>query len=250
MSIKVSPVSSNFLKNQRKEAEQRIDDLRQQQVDALEQGLEFEHNSEILIVSERIAALDRAIARAVQRERAEEERRERTEARADIETMKETLKRDHAEHLDLIAEAEAAATKAAELFKSIETKGEALRQRAVSVAIFLKSHKIAADEPNEYGPNLSIRLGDYFSSAMCKPRRGENRPNQMGQVSWQNAQPLDHSWREAEFGRMIGPLNARIKGLDQILAGLQEPEDLPLYQPGKAERLMSELAKARRDDQA
>lgn len=84
MSVKKAPISSAQLRQQKQEAENRLDSLRQDQVDALEEGRTFEHNSEIVEIIERIAALDKAIARAEARE---EETRKRTEAAAQADNL-------------------------------------------------------------------------------------------------------------------------------------------------------------------
>ncbi len=74
MSSKKAPVSSAQLIQQKQEAEARLDSLRQQQVDALEEGRDFPHSSEFVTLNERMAALDKAIARAEAREEEEEKR--------------------------------------------------------------------------------------------------------------------------------------------------------------------------------
>lgn len=84
MSAKKSPVSSAQLIKQKEEAEARLDSLRQKQVDALDEGREPEHDSEIGILNERLTAIDKAIARAEARE---EETRKRTEAAAQADNL-------------------------------------------------------------------------------------------------------------------------------------------------------------------
>jgi chromosome segregation ATPase len=84
MSAKRSPVSSAQLIKQKEEAEARLDSLRQKQVDALDEGREPEHDSEIGILNERLTAIDKAIARAEARE---EETRKRTEAAAQADNL-------------------------------------------------------------------------------------------------------------------------------------------------------------------
>ncbi len=74
MSTKKAPVSSAQLIKQKQEAEARLNSLRQDQVDALEEGRDFPHSNEFVTLNERIAALDKAIARAEEREEKEYQR--------------------------------------------------------------------------------------------------------------------------------------------------------------------------------
>ncbi|WP_318855367.1 hypothetical protein RWA01_15810 [Sinorhizobium meliloti] len=102
-----SPISSANLRQQKEEAEARLEALRQDQVDAIEEGRDFQHNNEILVVNERLAALDKAIARAERREAAEEARLERAAQREEVRRQQEALTTAEQTYLDLLANSEA-----------------------------------------------------------------------------------------------------------------------------------------------
>lgn len=70
MSKNVNLVSSDDLKAQTAAAYDRLNALRLEQVVALEEGRNFEHNGEIPLVTERIDALNQAVSRAKKREAA------------------------------------------------------------------------------------------------------------------------------------------------------------------------------------
>lgn len=226
MSEKVSPISSEALKSQKRDAEERLSELRQQQVDAIEQGRELAHDNEIVVVKERIAAFDKAILRALKREADEEARRERAEARDEVVALKSEIEMEQAAYLSLFGEAEKAAAEFARTIAAIEAKATDLYRGGVAVGNFLARHGIASDEPNEFGAgNLHTRLSGYISSVLCAARNGHNVPNRIGEVIWENVSPANAPWEEAEGRKIGGGASYRLRSLDKVLAGLQEPAD-------------------------
>ncbi|RVL05650.1 hypothetical protein [Sinorhizobium meliloti] len=244
MSAKSSPLSSIALKQQKTEAEAQLDALRQQQVEALERGEDFQHDNNIGIVKERIAALDKAIERAQKREADEEARRERADARNEIERLKTDHQADLDEYLALLEEAEKHFAAAGRALTSIERKGAVLYQSAARIATFVRRHGLQTDEPSEFTSNLPTRIGGYVSATLCHTRQGERRvPNMFGNVSWANVQPLPLDWAETERQALRPSLEQKMKSLNTVLGRLQEPEDAPQYEPSRVEQVMAALAK-------
>lgn len=244
MSQQKTPISSQALKQQRQEADARLANLRQQQVDAIEQGLEFEHNNEILIVSERTAALDKAIERALKRETDEEDRLERAEARDDILKMKSEWQEGVEEHLSLLAQAEAALKEAGRLFAAIEERADGMYRKGSMIRNFLLRHGRPADEPGNFSlPNLHMRLGEYASHTLSASPRSKDSGSRIGSLSWSNVHPSGQSWPDVERAALAPPSAALLKGLDQVFAKLQEPEDAPAAHPSRIASVMAALEK-------
>lgn len=246
MTSQKPPISSTVLKRQKVEATARLDDLRQQQVDALEQGEDFQHNSEILLISERIAALDKAIDRAEKREAAEAERLSRAQERDRLLGIKDDWLKTQAEYLDLFTEAEEALTKTAALFRAIDQKAEELYSQGIVIKGILSARNMLGDEPNEFHtPNVHMRLGGYASSAFYASREGNNRTS-IGGLHWDGVRPLSGSWISAETTAIAGSSASRVNRLDRIINNLQEPDPAPVtypYEPGRVERVMAALQK-------
>ncbi|RVG92103.1 hypothetical protein [Sinorhizobium meliloti] len=221
-----SPISSTDLRQQKKGAEARLEALRQEQVDAIEEGSDLPHNNEILVVNERLAALDKAIARAERREAAEEARRERAEQRDEVRRQQEALQTSEQVYLDLLADAEKATGELVRLLRSVDAHSRELYRIGIGARDFLRRHGQPSDEPNELsGPNLSDRLGSYLSSTLCDIRRGTNAPDRLGMVTWQNVAPMNTSWAEAEKRALAGNRNQKLRVLDRVLVALQESPD-------------------------
>ncbi|MBN9053124.1 MAG: hypothetical protein J0H80_04960 [Rhizobiales bacterium] len=215
MSEKVSPISSEALKSQKRDAEERLSELRQQQVDAIEQGRELAHDNEIVVVKERIAAFDKAILRALKREADEEARRERAEARDEVMALKSEIETEQAAYLSLFEDAEKAAAEFARTIAAIEAKATDLYRGGVAVGNFLIRHGIVSSEPNEFSAmNLRSRLSGYISSVIC-----------IGEVSSGSVTPPDAHWSQSEERHIGGGATYRLRSLDKVLAGLQEPAD-------------------------
>lgn len=226
MSAPKSPISSTNLRQQKEQAEARLEALRQDQVDAIEEGRDFQHNNEILVVNERLAALDKAIARAERREAAEEARLERAAQRQEVRRQQQALTTAEQAYLDLLTETEKTANELVRLLQSVHAQSGELYRAGIGARDFLRRHDQPSDEPNEMsGPNLDDRLSHYLSSTLCGLRPKSNASDRLGQIVWQSVRPMSTSWVEAERRALSGNKNQKLRALDRVYAGLQESSD-------------------------
>lgn len=223
MSTPKPPLSSGNLKQQRDEVEARLEALRQEQVDALEQGSDFKHNNEILIINEQLAALDKAIARAIHREAEEDARRARSEQCDAARRQQDVLKEAEKAYLNVLADAERAAAELVSLLQTVDARSSDMYQAGIAARDFLRRHDQPADEPNELsGPNLDTRLSGYLSSTLCGLRPKSHSSSRLGGVSWQSVRVMDTSWADAEKRALAGNQNQKLRALDRVVAALQE----------------------------
>jgi hypothetical protein len=230
-------ITSAVLIEQKSDAERRLVEVRQQQVDAIESGSDFEHSSEILLLNERIAALDTAISRAEQREAVEEEKAElvRSRARAaEIQTIAETNETDRAAAL---AEAEAHAKGYVDAIRRFADLTEKQRLHLLESISFYSeqpehlqrrgdvySHKpgqMHLDHMLEFGTQaVSFRIGNYLGAAL-----ESTGWRQIGNVSWRvdstDAASLTDSWAERELNAVRGKLAADlVLNMDFIVSNI------------------------------
>ncbi|NTF62093.1 hypothetical protein G6L91_11505 [Agrobacterium rhizogenes] len=201
MSVKKAPVSSAQLRQQKREAEYRLDSLRQDQVDALEEGRAFEHNSEIVEIIERIAALDKAIARAEAREDGERARQALVDAREKAESLAIQISEAEVKRLDTVAEMQVALDEVFRIRASIIEQGKTV------AALNVEAQRLVADQPAAFrrlkhfdykvstdsqlvGFQAIDRLNKFMTDAIEIVRRGD-LPRQ--------------NWREIE---KMGPSNS------------------------------------------
>ncbi|YCI03319.1 hypothetical protein M1D34_03560 [Ensifer sp. D2-11] len=223
--LPLSKPSESSARKQQEEAEARLETLRQDQVDAIEEGRDFQHNNEILIVNERLAALDKAIARAERREAAEEARLQRAAQREEVRRQQEALTTAEQTYLDLLTETEKTASELVRLLQSVHAQSGQLYRVGIGARDFLRRHDQPSDEPKMSGPNLDDRLSHYLSSTLCGLRPKSNASNRLGQIVWQSVRPMSTSWVEAERRALSGNKNHKLRALDRVFSGLQESSD-------------------------
>ncbi len=185
MSTKKAPVSSAQLIRQKQEAEARLDSLRQQQVDALEEGREPAHDSEIGMVNERLAALEKAIARAEVREEEARQRQALIDVRERAETLASQIKEAEAKRLDTLAAMQAAFEKVLRLRRDLIMQGQQVDAINREILPFLARQPAALrrrgsaryptvmdSSQHVSGPYLD-RLDGYLNDALVIERRGD-----------------------------------------------------------------------------
>ncbi|QKK28603.1 hypothetical protein FE844_002990 [Rhizobium indicum] len=215
-----TPLSSAALIHQKTEAGQRLLELRQAQADALGRGEDFQKSDEISKISERMAALDTAIAGAEEREAGEAAKAALVRTRARAAEIKQMLQEneDHrtaalskAEmHLrgfvDAIGGAYLSLTEKQRLYilESIDFYNHQPEHLQRLGDIY--SHKpggMHLDHAGELGNHaVFIRLGNYLGAALAAIS-----PRQIGNVSWDLHNMTDaRSWVEQERNAVRGKI--------------------------------------------
>ncbi|WP_412063759.1 hypothetical protein [Rhizobium sp. SYY.PMSO] len=185
MSTKKAPVSSAQLIEQKQEAEAQLDTLRQQQVDALEEGRDFPHSSEFVTLNERMAALDKAIARAEAREDQERQRQALIDVRERAETLASQIKEAETKRLDTLAAMQATFNKTLDLRRQLIAQGDQIYALLCEIVPFIAAQPAAIRRLGNYpypktvgsslhtsGPYLD-RLDKYLDAAIVIERRGD-----------------------------------------------------------------------------
>ncbi len=216
-------LSSEDLKQQVTEAQQRLDALRHEQVEALEEGREFEHNSEILLVSERIDALTKAVTRAEKREAEARESRIRELQRRRLLQLKdkaELIIESRDEALLKVQVAMHAATDALKTF--MKANDELATMVGHSKPIFAQ-HGVPCEEFSIFAAgNVHQRISSYLSSAFANL---EFTHTHVGRVSWESNPGVNGPWtdfeRRATSAQFSGVFLA---GIDKVLSKF-EPVD-------------------------
>lgn len=195
-------LSSEDLKQQTAEAQQRLDKLRQEQVEALEEGREFEHNSEILLVSERIDALTKAVSRAETREEEARAQRIRDLERQRLEQIKGKSQALIEERVVALQEAETAMYQTiGSMLRFLKANEDLIAMMQHAQPIFDR-HGVPSQEFGEFGiGNVHNRLSLYLSSAF--ETLGLNH-NHLGQVTWHSNPGMTGSWNESETRAITG----------------------------------------------
>lgn len=221
MSQKVSLVSSDDLKAQKVAAEERLDALRLEQVAALEEGRNFEHNGEILLVSERIDALKKAIERAEKREDDARERRIRELERQRLEQIRSKAIALVEKRIDTLHEAETAMYQTiGAMLRFLKATDDLAAMMQHAKPIFAR-HGVPDQEYAEFGVgNVHQRLSLYLSSAFVS--LGLNH-NHLGQITWDSNPRVNGSWNENETGSISGLFNGVfLRGIDSVMVELPE----------------------------
>jgi hypothetical protein len=236
MSVKTT-ISSAELTRQKSEAERRLGELRQQQVDDIESGAEFEHSSEILLLNERVAALDTAIDRAEQREAVEKEAADLVASRARATEIKSIAEANENERAEVLAEAEAHAKAYVEAIRHYADLTEKQRLHLVEIISFYnrqpeylqrlgdvyrhKQGQMHLDHLGEFGSQaVLLRLGNYLGAALKTTGW-----RQIGNVVWHLDSTDEASrrlpWAERELravhGRVGGEL---VRNMDFIVSNI------------------------------
>ena len=224
MSSQKKRLSSQDLKAQKQQAESKLNELRQQQVDALEEGRDFEHNSEILLVSERIDALTKAVDRAEKREQ-----QAREQEIIDLERKRLLQIRDKAltlqeKRVEALDDADAAMASVVEALRRFLTASEDIAATMVKATPILERHNVQFSELQDFSqPNVHARAGSYLSSALA-----DLLPlyNSLGQLVWQSSPPRHSSWSDGETRAVSGSLSGVfVKSIDRVVERLAEKPD-------------------------
>lgn len=222
MSKQVSLVSSDDLKAQKVAAEERLDDLRLEQVAALEEGRDFEHNGEILLVSERIDALTKAVERAEKREDAAREQRILQLERKRLEQIRSKAVALVEKRVEELQEAESAMYQmigAMLRFLKVTDDLAALMQHAKPI---FARHGVPDQEYSEFVTgSVHNRLSLYISSAFESLGLAHNH---LGQITWHSNPGVSGSWNENETKEILGLFRGVfLRGIDHVLKELPEP---------------------------
>lgn len=206
-----SPLSSRQLRDQKTLAETRLDELRQEQVVALEQGQDFKNNNEILFLNEKLAALDKAIARAEERETKEAHRLQLVNTRSRALHLVDEIQRRESDRLEAVAAVEAAVRATVDAIVRYQEQAKRSRESCSAAAAFYNTqpedfrrlkHIIYSSSdiavPELGGQRLSNRLGDYMASTLSELIDGSNSGGLYGATVWSRMAPLPHSWADAE----------------------------------------------------
>lgn len=214
MSGKVSLVSSDDLKDQKIAAEERLDALRLEQVAALEEGRDFEHNGEILLVSERIDALSKAVERAEKREDEEREQRIQQLERQRLEHIKAkvaTVRKKRDDALSNVEEKMHEAMSAITVFLAASAHIEKL---GLSAKPTIERHGLAVSEQGLlHVGNAKIRLGTYLSAALQTLDVG----GYLGQLSWETNPLMQRNWAERENRATAEIDGVLLRDIDRLL---------------------------------
>lgn len=224
MSSKVTLVSSDDLKAQKVAAEERLDALRHEQVAALEEGRDFEHNGEILLVSERIDALQKAVERAEKREDEQRELRIRQLERQRLEQINSKSNAIMEKRVEALLEAETAMHQTlGAVRRFLKANADLVKMMQHAQPIF-ERHSVPSQEFSEFGVgNVHNRLSLYLSSAF--ESLGLNQ-NHLGQITWHSNPGVSGSWNENETGSISGAFTGVfLQGIDRVLAQLPELGD-------------------------
>ncbi len=209
-------VSSASLIDQKRSAETRLDELRQAQVDALELGEEFEHNNEILLINEHLAALDKAIVRAQRREQREADERATLQARQLASTLIESIRSIEEERLAALDKAQQSFDLAvSSIFDFLQICGtqQLICQDAVDLFNSQPQNRRRI-KGMVYTPGdrdiheltesaVKARIGNYMADALraFNDAAGNGR---MGDVTWSGRRILERRWTEEERSAVEG----------------------------------------------
>ncbi|MCZ7973934.1 hypothetical protein O9X80_05435 [Agrobacterium salinitolerans] len=215
MSNKMKLVSSDDLKAQTVAAYDRLNELRLEQVAALEEGREFHHNGEILLVTERIEALNEAVSRAERREDEEREHRIRQlerqrleHIRAKVTTVRE--KRDQA-----LSEVEAKMHDAMSAITSFLEASRHLEDLGLKAKPTFDRHGLNVSEPGIlHVGNAKMRLGTYLSAALQTLSVGTNH---LGQLSWETNPDMRRDWAAREHQATAEIDGVLLRDIDRLL---------------------------------
>ncbi|NRF12279.1 hypothetical protein [Agrobacterium pusense] len=224
MSQKVPLVSSDDLKAQKRVAEERLDVLRHEQVAALEEGREFEHNGEILLTSERIDALKKAVERAEKREDDARERRIRELERKRLEQIRSKAVSLVEKRNEALQDAEGAMSQTIEAIQRYLKANDDLAGMMQHAKPIFARHGVGDQEYSEFGVgNVQQRLSLYLSLAFDSL---DLQQNHLGQVTWHSNPGVRGSWNENETKAISGLFNGVfLRGIDHVLKELPELAD-------------------------
>lgn len=215
MSNKVKLVSSDDLKAQTVAAYDRLNELRLEQVAALEEGREFAHNGEILLVTERIDALNQAVSRAEKREDEEREHRIQQLERQRLEQIKARVASIREKRDNALSEVE---TKMHEAMSSVTAFLEAsrhLEELGLKAKPTFERHGFAVSEPGAiHVGNAKMRLGTYLSAALQTLNVGINH---LGQLSWETNPLMQRDWAERENRATAEIDGVLLRDIDRLL---------------------------------
>lgn len=224
MSNKVSLVSSDDLKAQKVAADERLEALRLEQVAALEEGRDFEHNGEILLVSERIDALAKAVERAEKREDEAREQRILDLERKRLEQIRSKAVALVDKRIETLHEAETAmyqAIGAMLRFMKVNNDLAAMMQHAKPI---FARHGVPDQEYSEFViGSVHNRLSLYVSAAFESLGLTHNH---LGQITWHSNPGVSGSWNENETKATSGLFSGVfLRGIDHVLKELPELVD-------------------------
>jgi hypothetical protein len=217
-------LSSDDLKQHKADARERLDELRQAQVEALEEGRDFEHNSEILLVSERIDALTKAVERAEKREDDAREQRIRDLERRRLEQIKSKSCAIMEKRVEALVEAETAMYRTLGAVRRFLKANADLAKMMQHAQPIFERHAEPSQEFSEFGDgNVHNRLSLYLSSAF--ESLGLNS-NNLGQITWHSNPGISGSWNENETGSISGLFSGVfLRGIDRVLVNIPELGD-------------------------
>lgn len=212
-------VSSDDLKAQKVKAEERLNELLLEQVAALEEGREFERNGEILLVSERINALNQAISRAEKREDEEREHSIRKLERQRLEHIKSKItkvreKRDHA-----LSDVEAKMHDAMSAIMAFLAESWHLEQLGLKAKPTFERHGFVVSEPGLLNVgNVKMRLGTYLSGALQTLNAGGHHVGgNLGQLTWESNPPMERNWAARESRATAEIDGVLLRDIDRLL---------------------------------
>lgn len=212
-----SPITSTALRSQQRETKARLEALRQAQVEALEEGRTFEHNNEILVEMEKLAAFEKAIARAEEREELQRNKLARQASRSEAAATIELIKETEAARLTALSGVETAMNSLIDAIAQFEAQSERAR------LAYSRGLSFCSRQPAElrrlphlqYSPHdlevqpltrtrLRDRLGGYMSSTFGALTVGDFGHGQFGPITWQHSIKLEKPWVEVERAVMDG----------------------------------------------
>ncbi len=224
MPNKIKLVSSDDLKAQTVAAYDRLTELRLEQVAALEEGRDFEHNGEILLVTERIEALNEAVSRAERREDKEREDRIRQLERKRLEKIRSMTVALVDKRAETLQEAETAMYQTiGAVLRFLKANEDLVAMMQHAKPIFAR-HGVPDQEYSEFGVgNVQQRLSLYLSLAFDSLDLNHNH---LGQITWHSNPGVRGSWNENETKAISGLFNGVfLRGIDHVLKGLPELVD-------------------------
>ena len=218
-------LSSDDLKRQTAEAEQRLNALRQEQVEALEEGREFEHNSEIMLVSERIDALTKAVTRAERREAEARESRIRDLQRRRLLQLKDKAEQIVESRDDALLQVQAAMRTATDALKTFMKANDELSTMVGHSKPIFEQHGVPCDEFSIFHPgNVHQRISSYLSSAFANLDLAHTH---VGRVSWESNPGVSGPWTDHE-ARATSPQfrGVFLSGIDKVLSKIPTSDDV------------------------
>ena len=214
MSKQVSLVSSDDLKVQKVAAEERLDALRLEQVAALEEGRDFEHNGEILLVSERIDALKKAVERAEKREDEEREQRIQQLERQRLERIKAKVVTVREKRNLALSEVEEKMHEAMSAITAFLAASAQLEELGLSAKPTIERHGFAVSEPGLlHVGNAKMRLGTYLSAALQTLNTG----GRLGQLAWETNPSMERDWAARENRATAEIDGVLLRDIDRLL---------------------------------